>query len=101
MFDPLFGISLIGAPFALMYLMVEAQRNPRSEPSFGTCLLALFAGYGVFQWVVFIGMVLFDPEVNGGSVFALQFAAGVVAVLTVGVPFALNARARRRRGTQR
>jgi len=98
MFDPFFGIASIGAPIALMFLFVEARMNANTVPSVGTCLVALFAAYGVFVWLLMIGVALFGQTLDEGARL-LEGLVGVVAGLVVGVPFLVSARRRRRRAS--
>jgi hypothetical protein len=99
MFDPFFGIASIGAPIALMFLKVEARMNPTTVPSVGTCLVALFAAYGVFVWLLMIGVALFGQTVDEGAFRILEGLIGVIAGFVVGVPFLVSARRRRRRAS--
>jgi hypothetical protein len=95
MFDPFFGIALIGGPIAIAYLFVDARLNVSSVPSVATCLVALFAAYSVFEWVMTIGLVFLGQSLNHTR--ALNVSAAIVATVGVGLPFALSARARRNR----
>jgi hypothetical protein len=97
MFDPFFGIASIGAPIAIIFLIVEARMNARSIPSVGTCLVAMFAVYGVFVWLLTIGVLLFGHTFNETKLSILECVAAVIAALGVGVPFLVSARRRRRR----
>jgi hypothetical protein len=95
MFDPFFGIALVGTPIAVVFLIIEARMNASAIPSVGTCLVAAFAGFGVFDWLMTLGLLLFGQNFDQGG-RALSWAAGGLAALTVGVPFLLSARGRRR-----
>lgn len=99
MFDPFFGIAAIGAPIALVFLIVEARMNARAAPSVGTCLVALFAAYGVFVWLTVIGVFLFGRSFEESGFRLFQWVAGIVAALGVGVPFLASARRRRHRAS--
>ena len=52
----------------------------------------LFAAYAVFEWLITLGALF-----AGAHGLGLTAAAASLAVLFVGVPFALSARARRQR----
>ena len=92
MFDPFFGLTQIGGPIAVAFLLADARLNPTTIPSVATCLVAMFAAYDVFEWLITLGALF-----AGAHGLGLTAAAASLAVLFVGVPFALSARARRQR----
>lgn len=102
MFDPFFGIAALGAPFALAFLYLEARRNACTAPSVASCIVALFAAYGVYVWLLVAGSALLAESYDEQDFRVLQGASGVLACLIVGIPFTVSARKRRRKAsTQR
>jgi hypothetical protein len=99
MFDPFFGIAAVGAPIAIMFLIVEARRNARTVPSVATCLVALFAAYGVYVWLMIAGVTVLGQGFDERQLRWLQGAVSVLAGLIIGIPFLVSARRRRERAS--
>jgi H+/Cl- antiporter ClcA len=99
MLDPFFWIAALGAPIAVMFLIVEARRNATAVPSVATCFVALFAAYGVYVWLFTLGFALFGQGFDDEQLRGLQGAVGLLAGLIVGVPFLVSARRRQHRAS--
>jgi len=99
MFDPFFGIGVLGTPFALIFLFLEARRNATTVPSIGTCLVALFAAYGVHLWIMMLTVSFLGRELQDSELTQLDAGAGIVAALLVGGPFFISARRRWQRAS--
>ena len=80
MFEPLFPVVLLCGPLALaVFLRIEANRNTCSIwPQPTNVLLALAGMWGLTDWVLMLGVVLFGEGMREGS-FDLLIAVSIFA----------------------
>ncbi|MBX7534026.1 hypothetical protein K3165_13910 [Qipengyuania sp. 1XM1-15A] len=98
MFDGFFLIGFLGGPLALAYLLEgEAKRASSTlRPRLRSILLAPFAAWGAFTWILMAIVVLADG-VNEQAFFWAQIASAFLTVVILSLSYAATVRRRRAR----